>query len=203
MSRFDRGKGRNLVWLQERTSHSGDECLIWPFGRMDKGYGQVKYGDKIGKAHRVMCILAHGEPPSPTHHAAHSCGKGHEGCVNPRHLSWKTPRENRIDSNLHGTGNVPKPRRLTFDQVQEIRGKGDKTLKVLSEEYGVHPDTISRVRRGKFWTTPRSTLTREQMSRLKELAGTMSIAAAAREVGVGQLLARNFLTGKTFTGVDH
>lgn len=50
-----------------------------------------------------MCILAHGEPPSPEHVAAHSCGQGHEGCVNPGHLRWATVAENIADTLKHGT----------------------------------------------------------------------------------------------------
>jgi hypothetical protein len=58
-------------------------------------------------AHRLMCQLAHGDPPTPDHIAAHSCGRGHEGCVNPNHLSWKTYSENELDKRVHGTTRNP------------------------------------------------------------------------------------------------
>lgn len=53
-----------------------------------------------------MCQKAHGDPPSPKHDAAHSCGRGHEGCVNPNHLSWKTKKQNQADRITHGTSHL-------------------------------------------------------------------------------------------------
>src|SRR5690606_2800217 len=72
-------KYTNAQWLSDHVDHNGDECLIWPFGRFANGYGQVCI-NKVNKvASREMCILANGEPPSPSHEAAHSCGNGHLG----------------------------------------------------------------------------------------------------------------------------
>jgi len=82
-----RGNGKCLAWLKERVAYDGEECLIWPFSGNHQGYGHLGYFGKVVKAHRLMCILAHGEPPTPEHHAAHSCGRGHLGCVHPGHLS--------------------------------------------------------------------------------------------------------------------
>ena len=36
-------------WLRLRVNHEGDECLMWPYGRDDKGYGQVTAFDRIRK----------------------------------------------------------------------------------------------------------------------------------------------------------
>lgn len=33
-----------------------------------------------------MCELVYGKPPMPKHQAAHNCGKGNLGCINPKHL---------------------------------------------------------------------------------------------------------------------
>ena len=102
----------NLQWLKNHASHSGKKCLLWPFGKFANGYGQVciKRVNKV--ASREMCVLAHGEPPSPEHEAAHSCGNGHLGCVNPRHLRWATPTENASDKSLHRTVRGPEAVRL-------------------------------------------------------------------------------------------
>jgi hypothetical protein len=48
-------------------------------------------------AHRAMCRLIHGNPPTPKHQAAHSCGNGRRGCVHPGHLRWATDAENRAE----------------------------------------------------------------------------------------------------------
>src|SRR5215471_14726746 len=92
-----------LEWIQERVGHAGDDCLQWPFSRSSSGYGILFHEGKVVYAHRTMCELANGKPPTPKHHASHSCGRGHLGCVNPRHLEWKTAAENQQDRRKHGT----------------------------------------------------------------------------------------------------
>lgn len=100
---YNKGKGKALAWLLAHVGYQGDDCLPWPFSSCWNGYGSVSINGKIRKAHRAMCELAHGEPPTPRHLAAHSCNNGHLGCVNQRHLSWKTPRENMLDRQAAGT----------------------------------------------------------------------------------------------------
>ena len=99
-------RGSVKQFILDNAGHTGDECLIWPFNRSSKhGYAVIRkehFGS--GMAHRSMCIVAHGPPPTDKHEAAHSCGKGHKGCVNPRHLSWKTPTENNRDRGVKECG---------------------------------------------------------------------------------------------------
>ena len=92
-----RGKGGNYQWIKDHVGHADDKCLIWPFSYRWNGYGQVGLNGKVRYPHRIMCELAHGEPPSRKHVAAHSCHNGRGGCVNPRHLSWKTASENILE----------------------------------------------------------------------------------------------------------
>lgn len=47
---------------------------------------------------RHMCKLKNGDPPTPDHEAAHSCGNGKHGCINPNHLRWATDAENMADT---------------------------------------------------------------------------------------------------------
>lgn len=97
------GKGKAFAWLQQHVSHSGDACLPWPFCKDNRiGRGILGYLGKNYWAHRLMCEMAHGAPPTPKHQAAHNCGKGHYGCVNPRHLEWKTNSENQLDRAKNG-----------------------------------------------------------------------------------------------------
>jgi hypothetical protein len=148
------GKGRAFAWLQEHIGFSGDECLIWPMSRDDKGYGQLGYLGGVYKAHRLMCILAHGEPPTQTHAAAHECGNGHLGCVNPNHLEWKTPSANTMDAVRHGRygHGVGWKGKLTARSVSEIKALAGRLTNVeLGLLYKVHPETIAKIRRGETW----------------------------------------------------
>lgn len=95
-------KGMPLAWIDEHRNYSGDECLIWPFARTQKGYGTVKIDRRTTSVHRIMCEALNGPAPENMQ-AAHSCGQGFAGCVNPRHLRWATAAENTDDKIRHGT----------------------------------------------------------------------------------------------------
>lgn len=96
--------GDPLRFIHEvAMAHTGDECLTWPYAKKSGGYGTVYIDGKHVRANRYVCELANGAPPTPKHESAHSCGKGHEACIAPGHLSWKTHAENMADKFIHGT----------------------------------------------------------------------------------------------------
>lgn len=150
------GHGEPLKWLECHVDHYGHECLTWPFSISSNGYASGVHvnGERVS-AHRVMCQLAHGEPPTPKHYAAHNCGKGHLACVNPRHLRWATPTENMLDRGDHGTayrGEVHHQCHLSADDVREIRSrKGLEHQKSLAKRFGVSRSAISSVQNGYTW----------------------------------------------------
>lgn len=146
----DRGKGRAKAWLLAHVAYAGDDCLQWPMSRDTHGYGQLGMaGGRVRKAHRVMCEMAHGEPPSPKHEAAHSCGNGHLGCINPKHLLWKTRSENQLDRRRHGSqlghpyGNKGKLSRTDVLAIRAMRGIKPETE--LGKMFGVSPTTINKI----------------------------------------------------------
>jgi hypothetical protein len=137
-----KGNGRSYRWLMEHVSHQGDACLIWPFGRDRRiNRGSLGYKGTRYWAHRLMCEMAHGAPPTPKHQAAHNCGKGHYCCVNPRHLEWKTNTQNQLDRavngnalrNPHGPGGA-----LSDEQkagIMALKGKMPQTK--IAAKFGV------------------------------------------------------------------
>ena len=150
------GRGHVRQWLVDHVLHDGDACLTWPFARYASGYGMVRHEGRARLASRAMCILAHGDPPSPDCQAAHSCGNGHQGCVNPRHLRWRTPRENNADKRLHGTqqrGAQVKGAKLNEDSVRRIRADlaRGKPQRAIAASFGVSQRTVSQIERRICW----------------------------------------------------
>lgn len=145
--------GEATAWLKAHVDFCGAECLFWPFSKGKGGYGQIASGRGSKGAHREMCRLARGEPPTPAHQTAHSCGNGHGGCVNPMHLSWKTARGNAEDRILHGRqprGMSGAGAKLTDDAVKFIRLSID-TNADLAKRFGVSRQTVAKARSGQTW----------------------------------------------------
>lgn len=155
-------KGEPLRWIEGHVAYEEATCLIWPFARRDGTYGRLYVsgfrpgGRKHAYAHRVMCEMAHGAPPTRRHEAAHSCGKGHEGCVNPKHLRWATVKENAADRRIHGTENKGirnGQARLTENEVRAIRNavSAGNRRKRVAALYGVSRQTVDDVVNGRRW----------------------------------------------------
>lgn len=138
--------------------YEGDHCLIWPFSRDRQGYART--GSSL--VSRIICRAVYGEPPTPRHEAAHSCGKGHLGCVTKRHLRWATKRENETDKRAHGTlltgldhplhGENHPSHKLTTDDVRAIRLAGSAvSARFLARKYNVARPTIDAILLRRTW----------------------------------------------------
>lgn len=144
-----------IDWILSHSNYQGTDCLKWPFGVSSHGRGTVNYNGKPTSAPRAMCIISHGRPDHKSLHAAHSCGNGHLGCMNPNHLSWKTPAQNEKDKLLHGTlrrGSDINTSKLSEDDVKDIRSRlREESGANLAREYNVSPSAISSIRKRKSW----------------------------------------------------
>jgi hypothetical protein len=148
--------GEPLRWLTEHQGWRGDGCLTWPFARRSGNYGRFRTQDgRQEYAHRRMCELVNGPPPSPRHEAAHSCGRGHEGCVAPEHLRWDTPAGNAADRALHGTENHGERNgqaKLTEADVREIRAlAGREAQRETAKRFGIARQTVGDIQTGRRW----------------------------------------------------
>lgn len=144
-------RGEPLRWLKAHIEFKGNECLIWPFQRDKDGYARLSRGI----ACRVMCTEANGPPSSPILVCAHSCGKGHEGCINPNHLEWKTQQENIDDKKLHGTNQAGERHnlaKLNNEQVAEIRAlRGKLTQGQVAAMFSISKSNVGMIQRGQTW----------------------------------------------------
>jgi len=145
-----------IQWMLDNATYEGDGCLRWPFACYNNGYGSVyDFDGRHTVASRLMCRIVHGEPPHVDWDCAHTCGNGHLGCVNPNHLTWKTRTDNHADKIEHGThdrGEKSNNAKLTESDVRYIRSvKGEVSLLVLSEQFGVSFQNISDIQRYRRW----------------------------------------------------
>ena len=143
-------------WIKENLTPETEGCIFWPFGRFADGYGAVELGGKKQRVHRYICAAVHGAPPPGKIDAAHSCGNGHLGCVNSRHLRWATRRENIADAVSHGSwpmGERGSQAKLTNEQaalILSLRGSG-RLQKDVAREFGVSRELIGRIWRRQVW----------------------------------------------------
>lgn len=144
-----------IEWLERHKDFAGDECLAWPFANKGNGYGYIKVDGQRVTAHRKMCFLAHGPHPADKPYAAHSCGKGDAGCVNPRHLRWASRRENEDDKILHGSlkGEKHPGVKLSEEDVRLIRSlKGTAPSRVIAIPFGVTKHAVKDILSGRSWS---------------------------------------------------
>lgn len=147
-------EGLGIQWLREHVYYPHEAwCLIWPFATA-RGYGHFSYLGEMLYSHTYMCEMVHGHAPTERHQAAHSCGMGHESCVNPHHLSWKTPSENQLDKRVHGTSmKVGRQRfRLKPEDVAYIRSlKDQKTHDEIARIFNISRRNVGAIIDGRSW----------------------------------------------------
>lgn len=139
---------KHVEYLLGLIAAPTDACVTWPFYRTKDGYGKTTRW--IG-AHRLACYLAHGEPPAEKLVAAHNCGKGHLGCVNPNHLRWATQTENMADKWLHGTQHSNLTEAQASALKTEFIANPLTTNSALAARYGVDVQTVRNLLRGKTY----------------------------------------------------
>ena len=135
-------------------AYAGTECLKWPFAVSNHGYGIIRSNGKMRSVSRVVCESVYGPAPTIDHEAAHSCGKGHEGCCSPIHLRWATHSENLMDRLEHGTINRGERHglaKLTADKVAKIRANPSVPLSKFADRYGVSKSCVDLARRRITW----------------------------------------------------
>lgn len=201
------GEGKAYAFLMEHASDEDGECLIFPFFRdPDSGYGRLSHHGDLLYAHREMCKLVNGPPPSDIHEASHSCGCGHDGCIHPKHLSWKTPSENQLDRSGHGTATTNEfgsRGKLTYEQMAEIAAlKGTEPQRVTAKRYGVHFETISRLQRKPLPVRKiRRPFTPAEVIEIRTIGYSMSLADLATRFDTNAAAVHRIRIGQTYKDI--
>lgn len=146
--------GNALEFFSTCLCTDQDECIIWPFSRNNRGYAQIRMqGYDTTLAHRIMCIIINGPPPTSKHHAAHGCGNGTSGCVNPKHVGWKTSVDNAQDKFQHGTqrfGDNHQNAKLTTNEALAIK-YSNESRNTLSVRFNTSIENVRDIQNGRRW----------------------------------------------------
>lgn len=115
-----------------------------------KGYPRVhlwRDGARHSEAvHRLVLLAFRGPPPMQGMEGAHNDGDRSNSHLN--NLRWSTCADNQADRITHGTSNRGERHgqsKLTSEQVLAIRAD-TRTQSQIAENYGVLPQTISRLK---------------------------------------------------------
>lgn len=100
---FDTFKDPTIVDRLANKFTVGDGCWVWTAARDRHGYGQVLFGGKMRRAHRVVWEVLKGSQPELE--LDHLCRN--PPCVNPAHLEPVTHRENMRRSRWGMTTHCP------------------------------------------------------------------------------------------------
>lgn len=143
-------RGAALAFLRDHVDYIGEECVLWPFkAQYRQGYGSVWFEGRLTGAHRLMCRLAHGEPPAGFE-AAHACHN--RLCVNPNHLRWSSRADNLAERRVpHGECGATA--KLHNGQVRKIREMVASGMShgSIANEFGVARRTISAIASRTTW----------------------------------------------------
>lgn len=138
---------RTKFFNQAAASTDRDNCVFWPFTRNKDGRGTWHRNPLFSHSNvaKAICEMVHGPAPQTHFHAAHECGNGHLGCINPNHLSWQSPQKNAQGPRRN--------KKLITEDVTMIRSRhllGESAYS-LSKEFGVTYTMAKYIVSGHRW----------------------------------------------------
>lgn len=129
------------------TKGEPDACWLW-HGKTDKdGYGTLKAGPKLLRAHRISYEIHKGAIPVG-HLIRHSCHT--PGCVNPAHLSTGTTFDNARDKVQAGRQRVNEAHpncKFSNEVVAAVRA-ATGMRKEIAKRFGMSESQVGNIRIG-------------------------------------------------------
>lgn len=130
-------------------------CWIWTGSTAWDGYGRIRIGETLERAHRLSFFLANGEWPEC---ACHHCDN--RACVNPSHIFHGSNTDNVRDREHKGRGGWEKRRgalngraKLTDGDILKIRAAAriGTAHAVLAATFGVSKSQVTNLVKGRTW----------------------------------------------------
>lgn len=122
-----------------------DDCLRWPF-RINKEKYAIAYVRRKSKyAHKIICEIKNGPPPTASSQAWHICGNKEGGCVNPKHIKWVELRHSvkyRRKSHVRSGEDHHNSKLSNVDDLDIYRNKNKTPASGLAKKYGVSLSAI-------------------------------------------------------------
>ena len=131
------------TFIAKAIAYKGNECLVWPYALAN---GYARFGNAT--ASRFVCIAIHDRPPSPQHHALHSCDN--PKCVTPRHLHWGTPSQNAIESLRRRRQPSAKMTPTKVRQMRKLHSSGASQRKIAAM-FNMSITQTSRILKRQTW----------------------------------------------------
>lgn len=127
--------------FQSRQEKCENGCIEYT-GKLDKyGYGQCEFKRQHLSAHRLSYFLHYKQDPYSLH-VCHSCDN--RKCVNPKHLSLGTNKDNASDRNSKGRNNsIKKVNKQVLKTILKMQKDG-LSDRDISKELNLHHTTIKR-----------------------------------------------------------
>lgn len=141
--------GSEVAWPRDAVlaavKSQTDECILWQH-RLDKwGYPRFRKDRRNVRAHREVCRIAHGAPPTSAHVTRHACNTPR--CINPRHLKWGTRQENSDDMVRAGRSMAGRSVRHLAQTEREVIANSPLVARLLAEQFKVSLTTIYLTKR--------------------------------------------------------
>ncbi len=137
-----------------KAHEEADEiCWNWTKGINSRGYGNMWIEGKTRAAHRVSYEIYKGEIPKGMV-ILHSCDN--KRCINPKHLSAGTSKENTQDAVRKGrmaSGERQGSSRLKSEEVAIIKQRIANKDRIvdIARDYKVEETTIGKIKAGINW----------------------------------------------------
>jgi len=156
-------KSKSQLYIESvALKWEGDDCLKWPFQINKNKYAIVSVGRKSKYAHRVICLIKHGMPPTLSSQAWHTCGNKEGGCVNPKHIRWVELKESMRTRKKRSerTGEAHHNSKLSNSDVLKIYSKKNiASAAELANQYKVSASAIYMI-----WTRRNYRIVTEQLA---------------------------------------